>query len=116
LIIRTFDIGKGQAAKDRDLALGSPLLAVISTPHDTPSDWVNAGRALARILLEATAFDLAASFLNQPIEVDEYRHQIAITMHTEEVPQLLLRIGTPTEEFPHTPRRRVEDVLAVLGV
>ncbi len=113
LVIRTFDVGKGQAAKDRDLALGSPLMAVISTPHDSKKDWVNAGRSLARLLLEVTAFDLAASFLNQPIELDQYRRQISDTLCTDDVPQLLLRIGTPTKSFPHTPRRRVEDVLTV---
>lgn len=36
LVIRTFDVGSRQAAAHRQLALESPLLAVLSTITDTP--------------------------------------------------------------------------------
>jgi hypothetical protein len=35
-VLRTFDIGKGQAAKDRQLAAGSPTLAILGTRSDEP--------------------------------------------------------------------------------
>lgn len=113
LILRTFDVGRGQAAKDHELAIGSPLLVVMSTVADHPRDWLNVGRALARFLVEVTCFELAASFLNQPIEVEAHRRVVAETLDTDRYPQLLLRVGTPIDTFPHTPRRCVEDVLVV---
>ncbi len=68
-VIRTFDTGKGQAAKDRQRAEGSPVLAVLGTGGDATSEWLAAGQALAKVLLRARAEGVWASFLNQPIEV-----------------------------------------------
>ena len=73
VVLRTFDLGGGQAAKDRELAARSPVLAVLGTDGDRPADWLRAGLALARVLLRARAEGVAASFLNQPIEVAELR-------------------------------------------
>ncbi len=36
LVIRTFDMGEGQAARDVALADGSPALALLATPGDAP--------------------------------------------------------------------------------
>ncbi len=66
-LIRTFDIGKGQAARDRQLATGSPVLTVLGTDADEPLNWMQAGQAVARILLRARADNIWASFMNQPI-------------------------------------------------
>ncbi|MEO7980641.1 MAG: hypothetical protein ABI807_07100 [Sporichthyaceae bacterium] len=43
-----------------------PAISVLSTAHDRPTDWVRAGQALERLLLEATRAGVSASFLNQP--------------------------------------------------
>jgi hypothetical protein len=37
-VIRTFDTGKGRAAKDRQLAEGSPVLAILGTEDDAPPE------------------------------------------------------------------------------
>ncbi|MEU0219826.1 nitroreductase, partial [Streptomyces sp. NPDC006265] len=37
----------------------TPHLALLSTPGDSPADWLRAGQALERVLLEATLADLA---------------------------------------------------------
>ncbi len=111
LIVRTFDRGDGRAAKDRELAEGAPLLAVLGTMGDGPRDWLAAGEALSRVLLRATTLKLAASFLNQPIEVPSLRARVAEQVGVDGSPQLLLRIGYPTTEARATPRRAVEDVL-----
>ena len=66
LVIRTFDLGEGRGAKDREIALDSPVLAVLGTDSDTAADWMKAGQALANVLLRARVEDLWASFLNQP--------------------------------------------------
>ena len=69
VVIRTFDLGEGQAAKDRDIAAYSPGLVVLGTDLEGPLAWVCAGQALARVLLRARADEVWASYLNQPIEI-----------------------------------------------
>jgi nitroreductase len=109
LVIRTFDWGRGRAAKDEQLALGSPVLAILTTPADDRADWLAAGQALAHVLLRATAEDVVASFLNQPLELEELRPQVA-SLAGGACPQLVLRLGY-AKQVPATPRRAVEDVL-----
>jgi hypothetical protein len=111
LVIRTFDLGRGQAARDADLAEGSPALALIATPGDEPRDWATAGAALVPSLLRLTHDGFAASFLNQPIEVSPLREELARLSGIDGVPQLLLRLGRPQRPFEHTPRRPVPEVL-----
>lgn len=92
-IVRTFDLGRSQAAKDRALAEGSPLLAVIGSETDGPRQWLAAGQALQRILLRCCAASVSASFLNQPIEVEQLRTELATQIGRDGAPQLLLRLG-----------------------
>jgi hypothetical protein len=109
-VVRTFDWGSGQAAKDRQLAEGSALLAVLTTEDDQVTDWLRAGQALDRVLLTARADDIQASFLNQPIEVPALRNDVATMVETG-VPQIILRMGYGPPARP-TPRRPVHDVLS----
>ncbi|MGA2632328.1 MAG: nitroreductase [Terriglobia bacterium] len=110
LMIRTFDWGKGQAAKDRQLATGSPVLAVVGTENDTPPDWLRAGQALERMVLRARAERVWASFMNQPIEVPELRPKLLNVMDRKGFPQLLVRMGYGPD-VKGTPRRPVSEVL-----
>jgi iron-sulfur cluster repair protein YtfE (RIC family) len=109
LVVRTFDWGRGRAAKDEQLALGSPVLALLTTRGDETADWLAAGQALAHVLLRATIDDVVASFLNQPVEVDALRGRLAGIVGAG-VPQLVLRLGYACAVRP-TLRRPVEDVL-----
>jgi hypothetical protein len=112
LVVRTFDLGEGRAARNRELALCSPALAVLGTAGDGPVDWLAAGQALARVLLRAEVEGVTASFLNQPIEVPELRAPLQALAGASGHPQLLLRLGyKPTTALRATPRRSVEDVL-----
>jgi hypothetical protein len=109
-MIRRFDMGKGQAAKDHELAEGSPALAILYTAEDTPYDWLIAGQALSHLLVKARVHNFHASFLNQPLEVDELRTQLKETLGLTGFPQLLLRLGY-AEEAKATPRRDIEEVV-----
>ncbi|MCA8915570.1 MAG: nitroreductase [Planctomycetes bacterium] len=115
LVVRTFDVGKGTAARDHDLAEHSPALCVFGTNTDHHLDWIRTGEALAQVLLSAAKSGLSASFLNQPIEVDLMRTELAKHVGVR-FPQILMRLGKPTREAPHTPRRPVSDVLARAGM
>jgi hypothetical protein len=110
LVVRTFDRGGGEAAKDRELALHSPVLAVLGTENDSPRAWLSAGQALASVLLHARSDQVWASFLNQPIEIEERRQQLSAGLGVSGHPQLLIRLGYGTQVAP-APRRTVRDVL-----
>lgn len=110
-VVRSFDMGDGVGAKDRQLAEGSPLLSVLGTPGDTPADWLRAGQALQRMLLTGIGACLQASYLNQPVEVDELRGRLQALAAEAGVPQLVLRWGHAEGELPAAPRRPVADVL-----
>jgi iron-sulfur cluster repair protein YtfE (RIC family) len=109
LVVRTFDVGKGAAAHDRAIADGSPLLAVLDTAGDTPHDWLVAGQALARVLLRAAHDDVSASFLNQPVEVEELRAAVG-RLTGGGVPQIVVRLGYGPAVKP-TPRRPLGEVV-----
>jgi hypothetical protein len=111
LVMRTFDLGMGRAAKDRELALGSPVLCALGTTGDGPSDWLMAGQALQHVLLRAWLEGVAASFLNQAVEVPELRHRLQRLTGFQGFPQLILRLGFGGRSTPPTPRRPVADVL-----
>ncbi len=110
MAIRTFDLGNGVAAAHEELARGSPLLVALSTPMDNSEGWLAAGLGLQRLLLVATGEGYSTSYLNQPIEVPELRTQLARELSINGYPQLLLRVGRGLP-VPHSPRRRISDVL-----
>jgi hypothetical protein len=109
-VVRTFDLGEGQAARDREIAIHSPVIAVLSTPADSRRDWLNAGMALSGVLLRAQVEDVSASFLNQAVEVPQTREGLEALLSENGRAQLLLRFGFGKEIEP-TPRRTVQDFL-----
>jgi hypothetical protein len=111
LIVRTFDMGDGQAIKDSDFAYGAPALAVLGSEQDTPQAWLMVGQALQRILLLARSHHVWASFLNQPIEVPELRTKLQGIIEQPGYPQILLRFGYTHAPIKPTPRRPLTDVL-----
>jgi hypothetical protein len=111
-IIKTFNINKKQAEKDRELAATSPVLAVLGSPSDEPLDWINTGMALANILLLASSENVCCSFLNQPIQISQLRPKLLdVIRKNKGFPQVLLRMGYSSEQIRPSPRRNVEEVL-----
>lgn len=110
-VVRTFDMGNGVGAKDKQLADESPDLAVISTDGDSVKDWLSAGQALEKILLSADSNGLQASYLNQPIQVASLRAKLQDLLDRRGFPQILLRLGYPTEEIIAAPRRGLDEVI-----
>lgn len=109
LVVRTFDVGGGLAARNRQLASGSPIIGILATAEDTQFEWLMAGMALAEILLEATADGLCTAYLNQPVELPSLRFQLR-QFGVTGVPQLLLRLGYGAQ-VPHAPRRELRHVI-----
>ena len=110
LVIRSFDLGKSQSAKDRKLAEQAPVLLLLSSRSDSQPDWLATGEALGHLLLRARVDNVWASFFNQPIEVPELRSQLQNLFPDAGYPQILLRLGYAPDTKP-TPRRPIEQVL-----
>ncbi|PWI13214.1 nitroreductase [Streptomyces sp. Act143] len=90
----------------------SPHLALLSTPADTTADWLRAGQALERVLLEATSAGLAASLTSHPLESGDLRTLARDPVAGHGPVQMVLRLGYGPLG-PATPRRPVRDVLDV---
>lgn len=110
LVIRTFDLGEGQAARDREIAHGSPAMIAIGTAGDNLLDWLRAGQALSAVLLRARADDVWASYLNQPLELPDLRVQATRLLSVPGYTQIILRLGYGNDIRP-TPRRTVDQVV-----
>lgn len=109
-LIRTFNRGAGHAAHDLDIVLHSPTLALIGTNTDDPLTWVQAGQAMQSVLLHAQSEGVSASYLNQPIEVEALRSEVAAAAGVGGFPQVLLRLGYG-DSVPPTPRRNPRSML-----
>ncbi|HEY4421555.1 MAG TPA: nitroreductase [Pseudonocardia sp.] len=110
-VLRDFRDGSGPArftGKDFET---EPLLAVLTAHLSGPLADVQAGLALERILLTATADGLAVSFLSHIVEVGQTREELRRLLGETRPPQAVLRIG---HGYPVTvtPRRAVTDLLA----
>jgi nitroreductase len=70
-----------------------PLIAVLTTHLSGPAADVQAGQALQRVLLTATADGLATSFLSHVVEVPQAREEVRRLIAGTQPPQAVLRIG-----------------------
>jgi hypothetical protein len=110
LVIRTFDLGNGKAARDQELMQGSAGIVVVSTPFDQERNWLQCGEALGFALLDAEQLGLKASYLNQPCEVSELRFPLSLFDSVKGQPQLILRFGYAAT-VASTPRRPLGEVV-----
>ena len=89
-----------------------PTVLLLSSPSDTPFDWIQAGRALSALLLLATELGVVAQPIGQVLDLPASRRELALALGTVGSPQMLLRLGRG-QAAPQTPRRAVADVLAL---
>jgi nitroreductase len=91
-----------------------PAVVLIGTDGDDRFDWLQAGRALGRVLLHATSAGLAASPLTQALDWPATRTRLQSRLSLVGHPQMLLRMGYP-QEAPSgavSGRRPVDEVLS----
>ena len=103
------DLGPTGLPRDHAAFEKAPTLAVLSTTSDRPVDWIRAGQALERVLLEATEAGISASFMNQPLEQDDLRWQVRNPLTGIGHSHMILRLGYG-DPVPATPRRPVQEI------
>lgn len=88
------------------------LVLVLGTDDDSRLSWVQAGRALDRVLLVATAAGLVAAPATLALELPAVRHAMTHALALRGAPQMVLRTGYPAGlGSPGAGRRRIDDVL-----
>ena len=90
------------------------IVGVLTTTHDRPVDWVNAGQALQRILLTASSYGIAAALHTQPLELGWLREPIRTQLCDGAHPQLVLRFGAVIQSAVGV-RRPPDDILLPTG-
>ncbi|MFE5853867.1 Acg family FMN-binding oxidoreductase [Streptomyces sp. NPDC056500] len=117
---------RGTTGPMRDFAQGRPIpgresvefehyprLGLLGTAEDRPVDWLRAGQALERVLLQATLDGLSTSLTSQALEWPELRWAVREPGSASDGQiQMVIRLGYG----PHgtaTPRRSVDDMLEI---
>ncbi|MCT4353538.1 nitroreductase [Streptomyces sp. Je 1-79] len=88
-----------------------PRLALLGTVEDTPADWLRAGQAMQRVLLQATLDGLATSLMSQPLEWPELRSSVRDPSSAIGFVHMVFRLGYGPSGGA-TPRRPVGEVLS----
>ncbi|MEU8433246.1 nitroreductase [Streptomyces sp. NPDC029216] len=89
-----------------------PHLALLGTAGDAPQDWLTAGQAMQRVLLQATLDGLATSLTSHALEWPELRWAVRDPQSATGFVHMVLRLGYG-EPGPATPRRPVDEVLEI---
>lgn len=105
--VRDFDVAAGDDAATYE---HEPTIAVLSTYGDSRTDWLRAGQALQRVLLEATLDGVQASFRNEPLEMLSHRWRVRDATTGFGHPQMVMRLGYGDPTFT-APRRPLDEVL-----
>ncbi|WP_406632622.1 Acg family FMN-binding oxidoreductase [Amycolatopsis sp. WGS_07] len=92
--------------------LAAETLVVFCTEDDTRRAHLDAGVALQRMWLEATARGLAGSVLTQPLHLTGFREHLARRLGLPGLPQAIFRCGHPVSAAPPSPRLPLGELLA----
>jgi hypothetical protein len=93
--------GLSSAARAADRARKSGGFAVLIGPGREPRHWVQVGRACERLLLHATAMNLRATVVNEPIEIRATRLALAAELGSHSrLPGALIRFGYGAAGLP----------------
>jgi nitroreductase len=107
---RDFDLGRGTGLA---AVGGAPpaATAILATPADAPLDWLSAGQALQRLLVNAASRWIFASLTSEPLESRTIRAMLARGLGMLGSPQMVLQFGR-AHVAEATARRPVRDVLS----
>jgi nitroreductase len=109
-MVKSLNLGRRKSGQSRLTVESTPLFLAIGSETDEPRAWLETGRALAKLLLQARVGGIDAAYHNEPVQVTGTRSRLRGAIGATGVPQLLLRLGYG-KEVPPSPRRPVSDVM-----
>ncbi|MCK2215915.1 nitroreductase family protein [Actinomadura sp. ATCC 31491] len=86
------------------------VVTLLTTPGDAREDWLIAGQALQRVLLQASAHGVSAAFHTQALEMYHLREFLRHELCAGAYPQMVMRLGI-TFDDAEAVRRPVTDLL-----
>jgi hypothetical protein len=92
------------------VATQAGVVCLLTTARDEPADWINAGQALQRLLLDAASCGAAAALHTQPLELPQLRDLVRTHLAGGSYPQMIMRLGL-TGQAGISVRRPVQEVL-----
>lgn len=93
--------GPSSGARAAERARASGGFAVLIGAGREPRHWVQVGRACDRLLLHATALNLRAAVINEPIEIRATRLELATELGSHSrLPDVLIRFGYGAAGLP----------------
>jgi nitroreductase len=110
---RTVPADRLTAAREAEMLVEAPYVAVLGTDGDGVADWLAAGQGLQRVLLVAAADGVLGGFLNAPCQVEAERARLRALLPAMRWPQIVLRLGYPVERPAASARRPVDEVVVV---
>ncbi|WP_415953205.1 Acg family FMN-binding oxidoreductase [Streptomyces sp. KLOTTS4A1] len=108
--VRDFDTRRRITGRTAERFEANPRIALLGTAEDTPRDWLKAGQALHRVLLQATLDGLSTSLMSQPLEWPELRSVARDPASGMGHVHMVIRLGYGPRGRA-TPRRPVSEVL-----
>ncbi|MFE0646994.1 Acg family FMN-binding oxidoreductase [Streptomyces sp. NPDC059534] len=108
--VRDFDASRHVTDRAAARFEKNPQIALLGTTEDTPRQWLTAGQALQRVLLQATLDGLSTSLMSQPLEWPDLRSTARDPGSTTGFVHMVIRLGYGPRGRA-TPRRPVSEVL-----
>ena len=103
--LRDFELVEPGTLVIAESAEEHPVWCIVWTDHDGQLEWLQAGEALSRLLLDATDRGLASGIQSQPVEVAMIRAQInEHILSSMGHAQVLVRIGFAGSQESQPPR------------
>jgi len=106
---KEFDLSDAVIYRDSGLIHGCSALGILTSDGDDRLSWTRCGETLEKFLLDATKYDIRASFFSQPVSLRELREEID-NMANRGHAQLLFSLGYADPVKP-TPRRALDDFM-----
>jgi hypothetical protein len=91
-------------------ATATGVVALLTTRGDTREEWIAAGQALQRVLLDACAHGVSAAFHTQALEMYHLREFLRQEVCSQEYPQMIMRLGV-TFDQTEAVRRSLDEVM-----
>ena len=105
---RDFDLGRGWGLLPPG-GSPAPVTAILMTSGDHEEDWLRAGQALQRLLLDAASRWVFANLQTEPLQAPQTRSLIQYSLALPGWPQMLLQLGVTQTTHP-TARRPAADL------
>jgi len=98
------------AKKDKGLIMSSATVGIITSAKNNAEAWIDVGKKYQQFALQATLLGLSSTPLAAMIEKELAATRLArlFEVSADERPQMFFRLGYPTVDTKHTPRREIK--------